>query len=70
MKVKIQNGNRELILSFSEESGAKFVKAIHNCIGNPKSHPSINYEDAKDKIIITAEYLKNSLIIMPKEINP
>jgi len=65
-KVIIQNGNREMILSFDEETKKEFIKAVNNCLKNSIKYPVVNYSDKKDDIIFTANYLKNSLILMPK----
>lgn len=66
-KVIIQNCNTELILSFDTEIRRNLmIKAISNCINYPFKFQSIDYRDNKDHIILTAEYLKNSLIRIPK----
>lgn len=68
MKVIIQNGRTELVLDFITVSEIDKMKtAIRNCIENPEEYPMINYEDKKDIIFLTSNYLQNSLIRFPKE---
>lgn len=67
MKVSIRNGHSEILLDFSDETGEIFIKAVENCLSNPVDYPFINYQDKKDKIIFTAQYLANSLIKIPNE---
>lgn len=67
MTVKIQNGSTTITLSFDHSTADEFITAINNCIKNPLKYPTIDYQDKTDKIIFTAEFLKNSLIIIPKE---
>ena len=67
MKIKIQNGATETKLIFSDaENLNKAIIAIKNCIKYPEACPIMEYEDKTDNMIFTAEYLKNSLIIIPK----
>ncbi len=69
-QIKIQNGQRELILNFSDKDiFNEMVQAIQYCINN-EEEKLINYSDKKDNIILTREYLINSLIVMPKEYEP
>jgi len=67
MKVIIQNQRTELVLDFiTKEEVDKMKIAIRNCIENPYEYPLINYEDRKDIIFLTSNYLQNSLIRFPK----
>lgn len=67
MKVIIQNQRIELVLDFiTKEEADKMKIAIRNCIENPDEYPLINYEDRKDVIFLTSNYLQNSLIQFPK----
>jgi len=65
--VKIQNHDKEVILTFlTEEARNSMKEAILNCVIEPNEYPSISYSDSKDDILFSAEYLKQSLIIYPK----
>lgn len=66
INIKIQNGISAIVLNFDEDSGRKFLTAVKNCLELPKTYPFIEYEDKKETIFFTAEYLKNSLISIPK----
>jgi hypothetical protein len=67
MKIKITNNIGEIILNFTDLSDLNSMKlAIKNCIDDSKNYPSINYSDRLDDIIFSADYLKNSLITIPK----
>ncbi len=67
MKIKILNQQRELILDFDDKTGNEMRKCIENCIESPNEYPSITYEDKKDTIILTSEYLRASLIVISKK---
>jgi len=67
-KIIIQNGTRELVISFLDsETTIKMWVQIKCCIEQPDLYPLINYEDKFESYIFTSNYLKNSLIIMPKQ---
>jgi hypothetical protein len=67
MKIKFINNNRELELNFIVLSEFNSMKlAIKNCIEDSGTYPLINYSDGLDNIIFSADYIKNSLIVIPK----
>jgi len=67
-KIEIQNRNTSIFLGFiADEERQLMVEAIKNCIKNPLDFPNIDYRDAQDYIIFTADYLKHSLIKIPHD---
>jgi len=69
MNIKITNGNNSITLNFisSEDGGNNFLDAVKNCLNGKATY--IEYQDKKDFVIFTAEWLKNSLIVVPNENN-
>ena len=64
--IKIQNESREAVLYFPNiEDRENMIKAINNCLIDSDNFPTLDYHDKTDHIIFTANYLKNSLIIIP-----
>jgi len=66
MEIIIINGNITTKLDLDENNGNIMKQAITDCINYPVKNPLIKYEDKKDLIFFSAEYLKNSIIKFPK----
>lgn len=69
-EIVIKNNGLENTLYFQEDnlSYQKMIKSIYNCINDPKNYKSITYNDDSGMRIFSAQYLINSLIVIPKYI--
>lgn len=64
--IKIQNGPREVTMLFDIGTDDKMIEAIYNCINYPVDYPLVTHRGKGEDVILTAEYLKASLIIIIK----
>lgn len=66
-KIVIINGVNAITLKFDKHEIKKFIIGLNNCLFNPHEYSKIVYEYKGIVLLFTSEYLRQSIISIPRE---